>query len=108
FVNRYAKASLLIGAGRVSFGTDLNGLVKGPPPRAAASIYNNVFTMSKTGDKKWDYSKEGVAHYGMLADYLRDMSTMGQEGINLNANILKNAEFFAQMWEKAEKQRKDN
>jgi microsomal dipeptidase-like Zn-dependent dipeptidase len=109
FVSRYGKASLLIGAGRVSFGSDLNGLVKGPPPRAAAAtIYNSVFTMSKTGNKKWDYSKEGVAHYGMLTDYLRDMSAMGQAGINLRTNILKNAEMFAQMWEKADKNGKQN
>jgi microsomal dipeptidase-like Zn-dependent dipeptidase len=104
FVTRYAKATALVGAGRVSFGTDLNGLVKGPSPRPGAAIYNSAFTMSKTGDKKWDYSKDGVAHYGMMADYLRDMSSMGANGLLLQTNILKNAEMFAQMWEKAEKQ----
>jgi microsomal dipeptidase-like Zn-dependent dipeptidase len=103
YVPTYTKASQLIGAGRVSFGTDLNGLVKGPKPRAGANIYNSAFTMSKTGDKQWDYRKEGVAHYGMLADFLRDMSAMGPDGINLKNNILKNAEMFAQMWEKAER-----
>jgi microsomal dipeptidase-like Zn-dependent dipeptidase len=106
FVNRYVKASELVGAGRVSFGTDLNGLVKGPPPRAGANIYTPGFPMSKTGDKKWDYSKEGVAHYGMLTDYLRDMSSMGQNGAFLKHNIMKNAEMFVQMWEKAEKNSK--
>jgi microsomal dipeptidase-like Zn-dependent dipeptidase len=106
YVTRYRKAIELVGAGRVSFGSDLNGLVRGASPRPGANIYNSAFTMSKTGDKKWDYSKEGVAHYGMLADFLRDMSSMGADGILLNSNILKNAEMFTQMWEKAEKQSK--
>lgn len=107
FVPRYSTASQLIGAGRVSFGSDLNGLVKGPKPRVGATIYGVTFPMSQTGDKKWDYGKEGVAHYGMLADYLRDMSSMGLGGIYLKSNIMKNAEMFAQMWEKAEKQSKN-
>jgi microsomal dipeptidase-like Zn-dependent dipeptidase len=107
FVTRYRKATELVGAGKVSFGTDLNGLVRGGSPRPGAKIYNSAFTMSKTGDKKWDYSKEGVAHYGMLADYFQDMSSMGADGILLRTNILKNAEMFTQMWEKAEKQSKN-
>lgn len=107
YVTRYRKAIELVGAGRVAFGSDLNGLVRDPSPRPGATIYNSAFTMSKTGDKKWDYSKDGVAHYGMMADFFRDMSSMGQDGVILNSNILKNAEMFAQMWEKAEKQSKN-
>lgn len=103
YVPRYARASGLVGAGRVSFGSDLNGLVKGPPARFGSNIYTPFFPMSQTGDKKWDYNTEGVAHYGMLADFLRDMSTLGPEGSKLKADIMKNAEMFARMWEKAEK-----
>ncbi len=108
--------------GRVAFGTDLNGLVRGPrpgitidrysqenlaniPQRVKACddrIYNSSFVMSETGDKKWDYCSDGVAHYGMLADFLKDMYGMNR-GADLRANIMQNAEVFAQMWEKAVK-----
>jgi hypothetical protein len=65
-------------------------------------VYNSSFVMSETGDKKWDYCKDGVAHYGMLADFLKDMYGMDR-GADLRANIMQNAEIFAQMWEKAVK-----
>jgi microsomal dipeptidase-like Zn-dependent dipeptidase len=108
YVPTYSKISQLMGAGRVSFGSDLNGLVKGPRPRAGATLYGPTFPMSSTGDKKWDYSKDGVAHYGMMTDFLRDMYSMGLGGAYLKVSIRKNAEFFAQMWEKAEKNGKQN
>ena len=58
YVTRYRKAIELVGAGRVAFGSDLNGLVRGASPRPGANIYNSAFTMSKTGDKTWDYSRD--------------------------------------------------
>jgi microsomal dipeptidase-like Zn-dependent dipeptidase len=106
--------------GRVAFGTDLNGLVRGPRPVVALDfttadlakasqikacydrIYNSSFVMSETGDKKWNYCTAGVAHYGMLADFLKDMYGMDR-GADLRANIMANAEMFARMWEKAVK-----
>jgi microsomal dipeptidase-like Zn-dependent dipeptidase len=108
--------------GRVAFGTDLNGLVRGPQPGATLDsrsadnintfnqrlkachdrIYNSSFVMSETGDKRWDYCRDGVAQYGMLADFLKDMYGM-DGGADLRANIMANAEMFAQMWEKAVK-----
>ena len=65
-------------------------------------IYNSSFVMSDTGDKEWNYCTAGVAHYGMLADFLKDMYGMDRGG-DLRANIMQNAEMFAQMWEKAVK-----
>jgi hypothetical protein len=108
--------------GQVAFGTDLNGLVRGPQPGANIDsysaqnlssftqrlkacedrVYNSSFVLSETGDKKWDYCRDGVAHYGMLADFLKDMYGM-KGGDDLRANIMLNAEVFARMWEKAVK-----
>jgi hypothetical protein len=42
----------------------------------------------------------------MLSDFLRDMSLMEPGGTYLKSHLMKNAEFFARMWEKAEKQSK--
>jgi hypothetical protein len=124
---KYLEAYILaskagVGPGRVAFGTDLNGLVKGPRPVVTLDsysaenlikfnqqvkacddrIYNSSFVMSETGDMKWDYCRDGVAHYGMLADFLKDIYGMNQ-GAYLRTNIMQNAEMFAQMWEKAVK-----
>jgi len=103
-----------VGLGRVAFGTDLNGLVKGPMPavtiditkpippqlKACPDIYDPAFVQSKTGDKQWSYCTEGVAHYGMLPDFLKHIFTLPQ-GDQLRNNIMLNAEMFAEMWEKA-------
>ncbi|MFZ1699290.1 MAG: hypothetical protein WBO10_17010 [Pyrinomonadaceae bacterium] len=110
WVPRYTIANEWIGGksnaygdGRVAFGTDLNGLVKGPPPRAGANIYKNGFVKSSTGNRTWDYRKDGVAHYGMLADYREDIRTIPNYGEQVYSSMLKNAEIFARMWEKADK-----
>jgi microsomal dipeptidase-like Zn-dependent dipeptidase len=126
FIQTYHKASagisdtvLGIGPGRVAFGTDLNGLVRGPEPpvmldptkpdlikvnqqlnTCTQRIYDSSFVMSKTGDKEWNYCGSGVAHYGMLADFLKDIFTQ-RDGDYVQTQIMRNAEMFAQMWEKA-------
>lgn len=102
WAEKYVAASYLVGKGQVSFGTDLNGLVGGPVPYNGANIYTAFFPMSKTGDKMWDYRKDGVAHYGMLADFLRDISLKEKYGEYVRSHIMDNAEYFARMWEKAE------
>jgi microsomal dipeptidase-like Zn-dependent dipeptidase len=114
YLSSYLRASKLIGPGRVAFGTDLNGLVKGPRPRvvidpykpiapqlkACPDIYDPAFVRGRTGDMVWDYCTGGVAHYGMLADFLKDIFSM-QQGEYVNTHIFENAEMFAETWEKA-------
>lgn len=114
-----------IGAGRVSFGTDLNGLVRGPRPivvinsatpdivklnqsikACSDKTYNSAFVMSKTGDKEWNFCTAGVPHYGMLADFLQYMYGENK-GAYLEKNIMLNAEMFARMWERAVKNSKN-
>jgi len=93
----------IYGEGRVSFGTDLNGLVKGAPPRAGSNLYSNDFPKSHTGNKYWNYRADGVAHYGMMADFFEDVRTEPNYGSKIYTNMMKNAEVFVEMWEKAEK-----
>jgi hypothetical protein len=105
------KANYRVGA--VSFGTDLNGLVKGPPPGGGNRVkYGAAFPMSTSITKSWDYNKEGVAHYGMLADFVMDVRTapsngytgaggfpLGVTGAELVDNHLnRSANYFWQMW----------
>lgn len=113
--------------GAIAFGTDLNGLVKGPPPGNAATqnrvVYDAAWPMSEfTGTaKKWNYNTDGVAHYGMLPDFLLDVRTSpvnlnlgrdpsgrpyGVTGADLVDNHLqRSADYFWRMWERCETQK---
>jgi hypothetical protein len=99
--------------GAISFGTDLNGLVKGPMPGGGNRVvYDASFPKSSSGSKSWDYNTDGVVHYGMLADFVRDVRTapsnnwtgpggvpLGVNGAELVDNHLNaSANYFWQMW----------
>jgi hypothetical protein len=103
--------------GAVSFGTDLNGLVKGPRPGGGTSVvYDASFPMSRSGNKSWNYNSEGVAHYGMMADWVRALRKMpgngytGPNGVALGVpgpdlvdnHLFRGADYFWRMWEKIE------
>ena len=121
------KAHYLSGA--VSFGTDLNGLVKGPRPGGGNRVKYNAdpaapfpgnstdpLPISQTGSKRWDYNNDGVAHYGMLADFVRDLRSapsigyVGSDGAQLGVageelvdrHLFRGANYFWQMWLKIE------
>jgi len=88
--------------------------------------YTNAFPMSALGTSlgiySWDYNVVGVAHYGMLADFLQDaskapapgtpsgvkyVSAMGPPvpltGVNLiNNNFMFGADYFLQTWKRVE------
>jgi hypothetical protein len=51
----------------------------------------------RTGYKQWDINFEGVAHYGMIPDFLQDLSNVGVDPDDLSV-LFKSAEHFAQMW----------
>jgi microsomal dipeptidase-like Zn-dependent dipeptidase len=124
------KATYVSGA--VSFGTDLNGLVRGPKPGGSNRVkYNgnadapwpanqtDPIPISQTGTKRWDYNDDGVAHYGMLADFVRDLRTapsigfVGSDGAQLGVagtelvdqHLLRGANYFWQMWLRIEAQK---
>lgn len=60
--------------------------------------------MSETLGKKWSINTDGVAHYGLLPDFIQDMKNVGITNKDLSPLFL-SAEYFAQMWEKCERQR---
>jgi uncharacterized delta-60 repeat protein/uncharacterized repeat protein (TIGR01451 family) len=65
---------------------------------------------STTGTKTWDYRFEGVAHYGMYVDFLRDVRTWNAGGAMSGRKIVDDqmmygAEYFYQMWLKADTQK---
>ncbi len=89
----------------VAVGTDANGMVKLPVSTTGSKVrYDNNFPMCKTGNRSWDYNKEGVAHYGLLPDFFKDVQNQvgGQAVIDA---LNRSAEYFAKMWEKCERQK---
>ena len=122
-----------LGPGRVAFGTDTNSLVSSPRPTIFdvkpgtaprfTDIYNPsnpandnpqlpVQSRSTTGSRTWDYNFDGVAHYGMYADFVKDIRTapatplMTKTGKDLVDNhLLRSADYFFRMWQKIESQK---
>src|SRR5215207_2734335 len=89
--------------GAVAIGTDVNGMER--LPRASKGLpvqFYEGFPMAQTGSRIWDYRIEGVAHYGLMADFLRDVQ---QRSSSVHQDLMNSAEHFARMWEKAEKQK---
>ena len=65
---------------------------------------------STTGTKAWDYRFEGVAHYGMYVDFLRDVRTWNAGGAMSGRKIVDDqmmygADYFYQMWAKTDAQK---
>jgi len=95
----YGAVAPVFSGGGVSFGTDLNGLVKGSAPRPGSSVhYDATFPASQLLDHVWDYNRDGVAHYGMLADFLVDVQAEPRYGKSTYAALDQGAEYFYQTW----------
>jgi microsomal dipeptidase-like Zn-dependent dipeptidase len=108
FLNNYRGVLSAMGNRNTAIGTDINGLVTGPKPRLDANgrplsnvRYDPSFPKCRTGIREWDYNTEGVAHYGLMPDFIRDIKNLtgGSESME---RFFKSAEYFAQMWEKSE------
>jgi hypothetical protein len=92
------------------WGADLGGLAKqgGPGPAGPTAVtypfksYDGKVTFEKqrTGDRTFDYSKEGVAHYGLYADWVNEVGKLG--GRKLLADMWRSSEAYIDMWERAE------
>ena len=119
-----------LGVGFIGLGTDTNSLVKTPrapmldpvgPPRFT-DIYNpnnplnaGVSTLSRpprnpNTNTTWDYNVDGVAHYGMFADFLRDVRTLPANATMNGRQIVDDqmmygADYFYRMWLKADTQK---
>jgi hypothetical protein len=105
--------------GCIGFGTDTNGLTAGMPPRVTNGKPSSVPYPIPAGmlgvqdplpisgilgsQKTWDYNVVGVAHYGMLPDFLADLTTYPGSatmppGKAVFDNMVQGAEYFYQEW----------
>jgi hypothetical protein len=132
--NSYQRAMAAMGYGSavyqngaIAFGTDLNGLVRAPapPPDHNAITYSKAAfplgpsARSLTNDPlpiapplTWNYNFDGVAHYGMLAEFVWDVRRLAANkpnsisGADLVDNHLnRSADYFWHMWQRMESQK---
>jgi microsomal dipeptidase-like Zn-dependent dipeptidase len=91
------------------YGADLGGLAtQGSPPAAGQPHVKYPFksidghttvSRQKTGDRTFDYSNEGVAHYGLYADWYNEVQKTG--GRRMKRDMLRGPEAYLQMWERS-------
>lgn len=94
------------------FGADANGFgAQGPPrPDAAANPVTYPFRspldpgvtvgQQRSGERVYDINKDGVAHYGLYADWLEDLRKLA--GDEIVADMNRGAEAYLQTWERAD------
>jgi hypothetical protein len=90
------------------YGADLGGLSEQPGTDAGGAIEypfksldgTVTFQRQKTGARTFDYNKDGVAQYGLYADWFADLRRVG--GDALVKDMWNGAEAYLEMWERAE------
>ena len=86
------------------YGADLGGLSEQPGAGALTYPFKSMddrvtFDRQVTGSRTFDYSTEGVAHYGLYADWFADLRRLGGE--TLRNDLWDGAEAYLEMWERA-------
>lgn len=121
WIQEYNAVVQAMGSGAVAgFGTDTDGLAMGMPPRlklgvvpktllnplgaapASSVKYDASFPKSRLGNREWDYNSQGVVHYGMLADFLKDARTAPNGANLIDNNLMNGAQYFLDTWKKCE------
>ena len=102
----WADDRYLFGLG---FGSDMNGFSNQGQPRGAnaprpvkypfTALGGAVVHKQRSGTKTYDFNVDGVAHYGMYADFVEDVRRLG--GDAPVADMQRAAEAYLQMWERA-------
>jgi hypothetical protein len=84
---------------RKKYPNPVNGAAEG----ASTVVYTSTFPKSTDGTKTWDYNRDGVAHYGMLWDFLEDVKSL-PGGDAAVSNFMTGADYFYRTWKIAETQ----
>jgi hypothetical protein len=94
------------GAG-FGYGADMNGLAEESAPDTTSPISypfksfdgKVTFTRERWGQRVFDLNKDGVANYGMFADWLQELSQLSHRA--LTTDMFHGAEAYLEMWERA-------
>ncbi len=89
------------------YGADMNGLAEESQPDTSNPIsypfksFDGKVTFSREqwGQRTFDLNRDGVANYGMFADWLQELQQIG--GRPLMSDMFHGAEAYLEMWERA-------
>ena len=90
------------------WGSDMNGLAEQPGPSSANPVSypfpsyagHVTFTREVWGQRAFDLNQDGLANYGMYADWLRSVQLAG--GNTVMHDMFQGSESYLQMWERAD------
>ena len=90
------------------YGSDMDGLAEQPGPSSDTPItypfksYDGKVTFDREqwGQRTFDLNQDGLANYGLYADWLRDVQQVG--GSAVMHDMFQGAEGYLQMWERAD------
>jgi len=103
FYGRFMEVANRLARRNVAFGTDFNGLARGPRPGSDYRV-DPTLPPAVFGPRVWDYRRDGVAHYGLLPEFMRHVKQKaGIGGATFQEMLDSSAEYFAQMWERSER-----
>ena len=85
----------------------MNGLASQPGPDTTSPIHypfrsydgRVTFAREQWGQRAFDLNTDGLANYGMYADWLQELQLLG--GRPIMADMFRGAEGYLQMWERA-------
>ncbi|WP_306207278.1 amidohydrolase family protein [Actinoplanes sp. RD1] len=94
------------------YGSDVNGLGNQPAARADAAtdplpypftaLSGATFGKQVFGQRTWDVNTDGVAQYGLYADWTADvLREAGADRTELRRELMTGAEAYVRMWEKS-------
>jgi microsomal dipeptidase-like Zn-dependent dipeptidase len=123
WVQAYLYLASKMGGAPIAFGTDFNGLINPVGPRfgkeacpggqqgssragdriesefvAAASGVR--LPQSVVGEKTFDFNEDGLAHIGLLPDFIADLEQLGLTAKDLDP-LLNSAEGYVDAWDRA-------
>lgn len=91
-------------------GFDTGGFGHQPPPRGGSAVQypfrtfdgGSVVDRQRTGERVYDVNTDGLAHYGLLPDWLEDLRIVaGADAPALMADMSRGAEAYLRMWARA-------
>ncbi|MDE9365587.1 discoidin domain-containing protein [Luteipulveratus sp. YIM 133132] len=91
----------------IGFGFDMNGFGGTPPPRDDAASNpvkypfrsvdgGSLLDRQRTGQRTWDVNIDGVAHYGLVPDYVEDLRLVG--GQKIVDDLMRGPESYLRTW----------
>jgi hypothetical protein len=89
------------------YGADMNGLAQQSQPTSGHPISYPfkssdgavTFTRERWGQRVFDLNTDGLANYGMYADWLQELQVLA--GPQITTDMFRGAEAYLEMWERA-------